>query len=99
MRTHLILAAFLVVTAAQASSTLRVGSQVLTAGDSATRVTALLGKPSYKSHRGRSTQRGRRRSRYSPGGDTERWQYRRHGRVTTVTLVDGRVAEIEETRL
>lgn len=100
MRIRLIFATFLVCAAAQASSTLRVGSQVLTAGDSAARVTALLGKPAYKSHSGRSTKRGHRGSRYNPGGDrAERWQYRRHGTVTTVTLVDGRVIEIEESRI
>lgn len=100
MRIRLILASFAFCAAAQASSTLRVGSQVLTAGDSATRVTALLGKPSYKSRSGRSTRGGRHRSGHSAaGGRAEHWQYRRGDKVTTVTLVDGRVTEIEESRL
>ncbi|MDE2306875.1 MAG: DUF2845 domain-containing protein [Xanthomonadaceae bacterium] len=90
--------------AAQASSTLRVGSQVLAAGDSAVRVTELLGKPSYKSHRSgsrgsrslRGGGRGRRTGVVSGGTQGERWQYRRGSRVITVTVVDGRVADIED---
>ena len=46
MRIRLIVALFVFSAAVQASSTLRVGSQVLTAGDSRERVTELLGKPS-----------------------------------------------------
>lgn len=96
MRIHLILASLVFCAAAQASSTLRVGSQVLTAGDSAARVTTLLGKPSYKSHRNRSKRHGRYGA---TGSRAELWQYRRGNKVTTVTLVDGRVTDIEESRL
>lgn len=97
--------------AAQASSTLRVGSEVLTAGDSAVRVTALLGKPAYKSHRGsvrssrssRSSRRNgdRRRGASHAVGDNaggEQWQYRRGDHVTTVTILDGRVIDIQDRR-
>lgn len=88
---------------AEASSTFRVGNQVLTAGDSRERVTALLGKPSSKTHRKHaSTSRGRRRGGTrvvdnSAGG--EQWRYRHDGHVTVVTIVDGRVTDIEDNRL
>lgn len=77
----------------QASDTLRVGSRVLVTGDSAARVTELLGKPSHKASKGA---KGRARSANASG---ERWQYRRGKRLTTITLVDGKVAHIEEQRL
>lgn len=87
---------------AQAGDSLRVGNRVLVTGDSAATVSALLGKPSYKAHARATTSRSRSRKRrntraasanQAPG---ERWQYRRHGRVIVVTLVDGRVADIDE---
>ena len=58
MRICLIVVLFVFNAAVQASSTLRVGNQVLTAGDSQERVTELLGKPSSKSHRHASHKRG-----------------------------------------
>ena len=102
MRMCLIVALFVLSAAAQASSTLRVGNQVLTAGDSQERVTDLLGKPSSKSHRRRARTRGSRRGGVSvidnnQGG--EQWRYRRDGHVTVVTIVDGRVSEIEDHRI
>jgi hypothetical protein len=79
-----------------------VGNQVLTAGDSQERVTDLLGKPSSKSHRRRSRTRGSRRGGVrvidnNQGG--EQWRYRHDGHVTVVTIVDGRVTEIEDHRI
>ncbi|MEO6926361.1 MAG: DUF2845 domain-containing protein [Rhodanobacter sp.] len=101
MRMCLIVALFVFSAAANASSTLRVGNQVLTAGDSQERVTELLGKPSSKAHKRRPSSR---RSRHGgvrvldshQGG--EQWRYRRDGHVTVVTIIDGRVAEIEDRR-
>jgi hypothetical protein len=88
-------------TAAQASSTLRVGSQVLVAGDSQERVIELLGKPSSKMHPRRARQpRGRGGVQVierDAGG--ERWRYRRDGHITVVTIVDGRVEEIDDRKL
>ena len=89
---------------AQASSTLRVGSQVLVAGDSAARVTALLGKPSYTAHRRakRSSSSGTRRRGgvrvVTQAQEGEQWQYRRGGHVTTITIIDGRVSDIQDRR-
>jgi hypothetical protein len=102
MRMYLIVALFAFSAATHASSTLRVGSHVLTAGDSQERVTELLGKPSSKSRRHHSRRAGRHRGGVrvidsNQGG--EQWRYHRNGHVTVVTIVDGRVTEIEDRRL
>lgn len=106
MRICLVIALFVFSVAVQASSTLRVGSQVLTVGDSAARVTELLGKPSYKSKSRRSSSHssGRRSSKHVKVATTdstagEHWQYRHDGHVTTVTIVDGWVTDIDDRRL
>ena len=92
------------ITAASASSTLRVGSEVLTAGDSRARVTELLGKPSSKS-RQRGARGSHSRGRGRRGGvqvitrdcgGSELWHYLRDGQAITVTLVDGKVSSIDE---
>ena len=102
MRIRLIVILFAFSAAVQATSTLRVGNQVLTAGDSRERVTELLGKPSSKSHKQASRSHKSRRGgvrvvNNDQGG--EQWRYRRGDHVTVVTLVDGRVSEIEDHRL
>lgn len=102
MRIRLIVILFAFSAAAQATSTLRVGNQVLTAGDSRERVTELLGKPSSKSHKHASrSPKGRRGGVRVVSNDQggEQWRYRRGDHVTVVTLVDGRVSEIEDHRL
>ena len=116
MRIRFTLALFAFSAVAQASSSLRVGSELLTAGDSAVRVTQLLGKPSYKSHRSGSSGRSRvsshgtsnssargrgHRSHASRATDTEhgeQWQYLRGNRVIIVTIVDGKVSDIDDRR-
>lgn len=101
MRIHVVVALLAFSAAIHASSTLRVGSQVLTTGDSALRVTELLGKPSYKSrrHDSRGSARHGRRARVVVNGASgEQWQYRRGRHVTIVTIVDGKVSDIEENR-
>ena len=94
--------------ATRAVSTLRVGNQVLTAGDSEVRVTELLGKPSHKSRGSRSRRGGSRRSSRSGSRRVivltddvrgEKWQYRRDDHVTTVTIVDGKVSDIDDHRI
>lgn len=105
MRIRLIVVLCVFSAVAHASSTLRVGNQVLTAGDSRERVTELLGKPSSKSHKHSTRSHGSRSSRRGgvrvSGKDQggEQWRYRRDGRVTVVTIVDGRVSDIEDERL
>ncbi len=100
-------AAFAWSAAAQAVSSLRVGSQVLTAGDSEVRVIALLGRPLHKSHSRRSGSRHSHSGRHTRGGVRvvsdesvgEKWEYRRDDHVTTVTIVDGKVSDIDDRRL
>lgn len=109
MRIRLIVALFVFGTAAQASTSLRVDNQVLVVGDSAVRVTQLLGKPSYKSrgHGSRSSgsrkngrgSRSRAKATKAKDAGGEKWQYRRGDHVTIVTLVDGKVSNIEDERL
>jgi hypothetical protein len=102
MRMYLVIALFVFSGAVQASSTLRVGSRVLTAGDSRERVVELLGRPSSKSHRRKPRSHGSRRGGIRvvdnhQGG--EQWRYRRGDHVTVVTIIDGRVSEIDDHRL
>ncbi|MFC4528873.1 DUF2845 domain-containing protein [Dyella halodurans] len=87
MRRYLVVLLLLLSLAAHAGSTLRIGSEVLTVGDSATRAMQLLGKPDFKepvenqfgAHQG------------------ERWQYQRDdGHVVTVTISNGTVSNIED---
>ena len=107
MRRSLIVVLFAFSATVQASSTLRVGNQVLTAGDSSERVTELLGKPSSKSHKRVPRNRGSGRGGVRRGGvrvvskdrGGEQWRYRRDGHVTVVTIVDGRVSDIQDDRL
>lgn len=88
------------------SGTLRVGTQVLTVGDSASRVVELLGKPSYKSHKKtgarsgnvrRGKHSGRRKTSSSREAGGEQWQYLRGNRVTTILLADGKVIGFEDS--
>ena len=90
---------FVLGNAAQASSTLRVGSQVLVAGDSQERVVELLGRPSSKTHphRARHSRRSVQVLERTDGG--ERWRYRSDGHITVVTIVDGRVVDIDDRKL
>ncbi|HTM28581.1 MAG TPA: DUF2845 domain-containing protein [Rhodanobacter sp.] len=102
MRIRLVIALFAFSAAVQASSTLRVGSQVLTAGDSRERVVELLGKPTSKSHAHKPRNHGSRRGGVRvvdsrQGG--EQWRYRRGDHVTVVTIIDDQVSEIEDRRL
>ncbi|WP_266180617.1 DUF2845 domain-containing protein [Dyella humicola] len=107
MRRYGLSALLLVAFAAHAgSSTLRVGNQVLTVGDSASRVVELLGKSSYKSHKKTGTRSGnargakhsgRRKTSSARETGGEQWQYRRGDRVTTVLLADGKVVGFEDS--
>jgi hypothetical protein len=114
VRIRFILALFAFSATAQASTSLRVGNELLTAGDSAARVIELLGKPSYKAHRsgsrgssrgkshGGSSSHGRgqrgRSKRATDSEPGEQWQYQRDNRVIIVTIVDGKVSDIDEHR-
>jgi hypothetical protein len=99
MRRCLVLILLVASVAVHANDTLRVGNQVLSAGDSAGRVIDVLGKPSSKSHARQpssSRSNSRRRSGTVKTGSGERWNYRRDGHYITVTLTDDRVSSIED---
>jgi hypothetical protein len=106
MRRYMVVLLLSLTVAAHAgSATLRVGSQVLTVGDSAARVVELLGKPSYKSHKKAAAssgstrsgkKSGRRKSTTSHDEAGEQWQYRRGDRVTIIVIADGKVSAIED---
>jgi len=91
MRTILTGSLCLLAFAAAASDTLRVGSRLLVAGDSAAQVRELLGRPDRVTHH-RARRRGRGVAVLTPA--SESWVYRRDGSEITVTLVDGEVTEI-----
>ena len=87
MRRYLLLALLLLSASAYASNTYRVGSEVLTVGDSAVRAMQLMGKPDFKE----SVE-----SDFG-GYQGERWQYLRDdGRVVIITIVNGRVSDIAD---
>lgn len=99
----LLMAAF----SAHALESLRVGSQVLSVGDSAARVKALLGNPSVHAKSSSSSKSSARKgtSKSSSKGKGKKagaqgkgvqWQYRRDGHTTTFTIVDGKVSHIED---
>jgi hypothetical protein len=90
------------------SGTLRVGSEVLVVGDSATRVIELLGKPSYRAQAkdaagsrssnrkgsGKKSKKGGKSASSSAGG--QQWQYRQGHRLVTIVVADGKVAAIRD---
>jgi len=93
VRTILIGSLWLLTFAASASDTLRVGSHLLVAGDSAARVRELLGRPTRVAHH-RARRHGRGVVVVTPA--SESWVYRDGEREITVTLIDGKVAEIQQ---
>jgi hypothetical protein len=94
---YLILGLLVLSLSAQASSTLRVGSRVLVAGDSTMRAVELLGKPAHKSHH-RASRKGRRGGVVIATPASEQWQYRRGDHTTILTIVDGRITDIDDRR-
>lgn len=100
MRRYLVIGLLVFGFSAHASSTLRVGSQVLVAGDSIERAEELLGRPSSKPHhRASSSRRSRRRGGVNVVNPvSEQWHFRHDGHYTVITVVDGRIADIEDRR-
>ncbi len=112
MRRHLVFFGLALCMTAHAADTLRVGSSVLAVGDSAAKVRALLGNPSSgagksKGHktpskRGAKKTHGKKsttisRHDASTATEGERWQYRVEGHTAIITMVNGKVAHIDET--
>ncbi|HEY8328796.1 MAG TPA: DUF2845 domain-containing protein [Rhodanobacter sp.] len=89
MRSLLLISLLALSLAVQAGQTLRVGQQVLTVGDTAAHAVALLGTPAYKEPV---------QNKYGAYLG-ERWQYTRgKGQVIVVTIIAGKVADIDDRR-
>lgn len=87
MRRYLLVLMLSLSFAAHAGSTYRVGSEVLTVGDSAARAMQLMGKPDFKEPV---------ESDYG-GYQGERWQYvRDDGRIVIITILNGKVSDIQD---
>ena len=87
MRRYLLIALLLLSASAYASNTYRVGSEVLTVGDSAVRAMQLMGKPDFKEPV---------ESDFG-GYQGERWQYALDGgRIVIITIINGKVADIAD---
>jgi len=81
----------LVSATAHAATSLRVGSKVLTIGDSAARVQQLMGTPTVRTL-----------LHDAPGGlpdnqlgPREQWQYAQDGKTIVITIVGGKVTDFE----
>jgi hypothetical protein len=73
--------------AAHAANTYRVGSEVLSVGDSAVRAMQLMGAPDFKEPV---------ESEFG-GYQGERWQYAKdNGRIVIITIINGKVSDIED---
>lgn len=88
---NLALALVLASASAFAGTSLRVGSKVLTVGDSAVRVLELMGEPAIRAL-SQSQSGGLPNNQLAAG---EQWQYAQEGKTIIITVVGGRVASIE----
>lgn len=88
MRSLLLLLLLVASVALHANDTFRVGQQVLVRGDTATHAIDLLGKPAFKAPL----------ENEFGAYVGESWQFRQDsGRVVTVTIIGGTVANIDES--
>ena len=88
---------------AHALESLRVGSQVLSVGDSTARVKELMGNPvvrgkggSDKSSPKNGSVKVGKSKRAAAKEKGEKWQYRRDGHTTIFTIANGKIAHIED---
>lgn len=91
MARYLIFALLLISATTYAATSLRVGSKVLTIGDSATRVQQLMGKPNVRTFV--SDQSGGLPSNQLAAG--EQWQYAQDDKTIVITIIGGRVTKFE----
>ncbi|GLQ95743.1 DUF2845 domain-containing protein [Dyella mobilis] len=91
MRRYLVLLLCFACTVAQAATSLRVGSKVLTLGDSATRVQQLMGEPTTRAFTFQQVN-GMPDNQLAPA---EEWQYAQDGKTEIITLVGGRVVKFD----
>jgi hypothetical protein len=91
MPRYLILFLLLASLAIHAATSLRVGNNVLTIGDSAARVQELLGQPTMRTFMRRQSG-ALPDNQLAPG---ELWQYAQDGKTIVITIVGGRVTNFE----
>ncbi|RDS84888.1 DUF2845 domain-containing protein [Dyella monticola] len=91
MARYLILVLLLISATAYAESSLRVGTKVLTIGDSATRVQQLMGQPTIRTFISTPSS-SLPNNQLMPG---EQWQYAQDGKTIVITIVDGRIVKFE----
>lgn len=85
------LACLLAISSAFAGTSLRVGTKLLTVGDSAVRVRDLMGEPVMRAFL--PSQSGGLPNNQLAAG--EQWQYTQDGKTIVITILGGRVANIE----
>lgn len=91
MRPYLLLALLLVSVPAFADDSLRVDGRVLSLGDSAAKVQLLLGKPIVRTYlEGQDTARTS-----DQVSGNEQWQYLQEGKTVFITIIDGKVQDIQ----
>ncbi len=88
MRFLILAAGLLAAGLASAADTYRSGSRVITVGDSAAKLTQIVGTPTLKEPI--ETRQG--------GQVGERWQYAVDGKTVTFEIRDGKVHSIDERR-
>lgn len=88
MRVLLLAAGLLMAGLAVAADTYRSGSRVITVGDSAAKLTQIVGAPAIKVPI--ETKQG--------GYEGERWQYAIDGKTVTFEIRDSKIAAIDERR-
>jgi hypothetical protein len=87
----LFLALFFISGTVYAETSLRVGSKVLTIGDSVVKLQQLMGEPAVRTFLS-SENGGLPSNQLAP---REQWQYAQDGKTIVVTVVGGRIAKFE----
>jgi hypothetical protein len=91
MRRYLVLLLWLACATAHAATSLRVGSKVLTLGDSAARVQQLMGEPTVRVFKLLQVN-GLPDNQLT---SAEEWQYAQDGKTEVITIVGGRVVKFD----
>ncbi|GFZ96647.1 DUF2845 domain-containing protein [Dyella caseinilytica] len=92
MTRYMVFALLLVSVTVHASSSLRVGSKVLTIGDSAVRVVQLMGQPTVRTFVSEQRPGGLPNNQLAAG---EQWQYAQEGKTIVITIVGGRATKFD----
>ena len=91
MRRYLLLVLLLASGTAYAETPLRVGDRVLTVGDTAAHVQELMGTPTMRTYLEQQNG-GLPKDQASRG---EQWQYAQDNKTITITILNGKVSDIE----